>query len=342
MAHRRSRRRGQPDAAVSDGAVLPGPATCGNPISRGISWLHGPNANEAGARRWGIPRVRGVLTPRDFVRTPFRLRARRGARMAQERASERLRGMPRWARSTDVRHRTKGGTTMKDSSLNRWMWLIGLVAVALLFVSFGPLWGSPPGENASGIHGGPLVQHAREPEWAQSGWSVWHSSCSCLRDPAAHGAEGSRRTAAVAQRRLRLGHPAGRRHHRRRQLRDHADPGLAQPRVRHGELPQLLLRTTSCCSSREWASWPSRRVWPSCSTARAPLPRLLGWYSILVGVVAAAGPLSFFAFLFGLPIWLLATGIVIAVKQRRGTLGGDPGRRHNTGRAPAPAVTVAA
>ena len=59
----------------------------------------------------------------------------------------------------------------------------------------------------------------------------------------------------------------------------------------------------------------------------APLPKLLGWYSILVGVVGAAGPLSFFALLFGLPIWLLATGIVIAVKQSRGTLGGDPGRR---------------
>ncbi len=70
----------------------------------------------------------------------------------------------------------------------------------------------------------------------------------------------------------------------------------------------------------------------------APLPKLLGWYSILVAVVGAAGPLSFFAILFGLPIWILATGIVIAVKQRRGTLGGDPGggasgdrRRRGTG-----------
>ena len=56
----------------------------------------------------------------------------------------------------------------------------------------------------------------------------------------------------------------------------------------------------------------------------APLPKLLGWYSILVGVVGAAGPLSFFA-IFGFPIWLIATGIVIAVKQSRGTLGGDSG-----------------
>ena len=40
---------------------------------------------------------------------------------------------------------------MKDSSVNRWLWLIGLVAAALLFVSFGPLSGSSPGENASGV-----------------------------------------------------------------------------------------------------------------------------------------------------------------------------------------------
>jgi hypothetical protein len=55
--------------------------------------------------------------------------------------------------------------------------------------------------------------------------------------------------------------------------------------------------------------------------AVTPLPKTLGWYSLLVGVICAAGPLSFFAFLFGFPIWLIATGFVIATKQRRGTLG---------------------
>ena len=39
---------------------------------------------------------------------------------------------------------------MKDSSLNRFMWLIGLVASALIFVSFGPLSNGTPDENASG------------------------------------------------------------------------------------------------------------------------------------------------------------------------------------------------
>ncbi len=53
----------------------------------------------------------------------------------------------------------------------------------------------------------------------------------------------------------------------------------------------------------------------------APLPKTLGWYSVLVGVLALAGPLAFIDFLFAFPIWLIATGFVIATKARRGTLG---------------------
>jgi hypothetical protein len=56
-----------------------------------------------------------------------------------------------------------------------------------------------------------------------------------------------------------------------------------------------------------------------------PLPKRLGWYSLLVAVVGMAGPFSLLAFLFGFPVWIVATGIVIAVKSRRGTLGGDDG-----------------
>ena len=39
---------------------------------------------------------------------------------------------------------------MKDSSINRWLWLIGLLAAAMFFVSFGPLSSGSPNENASG------------------------------------------------------------------------------------------------------------------------------------------------------------------------------------------------
>jgi hypothetical protein len=48
-----------------------------------------------------------------------------------------------------------------------------------------------------------------------------------------------------------------------------------------------------------------------------PLPKTLGWWSLFVGVVACLGPIGFFAFLFGFPIWLIATGFVIGTKARR-------------------------
>jgi len=51
------------------------------------------------------------------------------------------------------------------------------------------------------------------------------------------------------------------------------------------------------------------------------LPKRLGWWSVLVGVVGCLGPISFFALLFGLPIWLIATGFVIGTKARRATRG---------------------
>jgi hypothetical protein len=50
---------------------------------------------------------------------------------------------------------------------------------------------------------------------------------------------------------------------------------------------------------------------------QAGLPKVLGWFSLLVGVVACAGPVSFYAILFGLPIWLVATGFVTSTQARR-------------------------
>ena len=36
-----------------------------------------------------------------------------------------------------------------------------------------------------------------------------------------------------------------------------------------------------------------------------------------LGIVACLGPIGFVAFLFGFPIWLIATGFVIGTKARR-------------------------
>jgi hypothetical protein len=51
------------------------------------------------------------------------------------------------------------------------------------------------------------------------------------------------------------------------------------------------------------------------------LPKTLGWYSLLVAAVACSGPTAGFDFVFGFPIWVIATGFVISTKTRRGTLG---------------------
>jgi hypothetical protein len=48
-----------------------------------------------------------------------------------------------------------------------------------------------------------------------------------------------------------------------------------------------------------------------------PLPKRLGWWSVLVGVVTCLGPIGFFGLLFGLPIWAIATGFVVSTKARR-------------------------
>src|SRR6202050_1567998 len=58
---------------------------------------------------------------------------------------------------------------MKDSSLNRFLWLIGLVAAALIFVSFGPLSSGSPGENASGMTVAHWYNTHVNAQWA----SIW-------------------------------------------------------------------------------------------------------------------------------------------------------------------------
>jgi hypothetical protein len=59
-----------------------------------------------------------------------------------------------------------------------------------------------------------------------------------------------------------------------------------------------------------------------------PLPRTLGWYSLLVGVVTCLGPLGFFG-LFGFGIWLIATGFVIGTKARRSAKALPPELAHS-------------
>ncbi len=234
---------------------------------------------------------------------------------------------------------------MKDSSLNRWLWLIGLVAAALFFVSFGPLSSGSPGENASGISVAHWYNTHVNQQWATI-WLVGLGLFLIL--------------VYVTQLRTVLLQAGGQR----------LWPNIAFASgillvggiIVAGSFEVALILAShnhqfavahfiNFYSTNNELLLIAGMVFLTLSTGLAillnrgvaPLPKLLGWYSLLVALVGIAGPLSFLAFLFGLPIWLLATGIVIAVKQKRGTLGGDPGGAAavNSSAAPAPAPAVA-
>jgi hypothetical protein len=233
---------------------------------------------------------------------------------------------------------------MKDSSLNRWMWLIGLVFVALIFVSFGPLSSGSPDENASGVS----VAHWYNTHVNQQWLTVWLVGVALFV-----------LLVFVTQLRTVLIESGGQR----------LWPNIAFASgilVIAGVIVTGSFAITLILASHNHQysivhfinfymsnnfllllagmDFLTFAVGLSILLNRGakPLPKLLGWYSILVAVVGAAGPLAFFAFLFGFPIWILATGIVIAVKQSRGTLSGDPGGGASAAVSAPPADAVVA
>lgn len=213
---------------------------------------------------------------------------------------------------------------MKDSALNRWMWLIGLVAVALLFVSFGPLSSGQPKENASGL----TVAHWYNTHVNQQWATIWLVGLALflllvfatqLRAVLIQ-AGGEQRlwpNIVFASMILLIGATvvsgsftmtlflASHNH-------DYAVAHFINFYEQNNEL-LLLAGMIFLTLSAGLAMLLNRGA--------NPLPKRLGWYSLLVAVVGMAGPFSLFSFLFGFPIWVVATGIVIAVKQSRGTLG---------------------
>jgi hypothetical protein len=231
---------------------------------------------------------------------------------------------------------------MKDSGLNRWMWLIGLVAVALIFVSFGPLGSGAPGENASGV----AVAHWYNTHVNQSWLTIWLVGAALFL-----------LLLFVTRLRAVLIEAGG-----QRMLPNivfAAGIMLVAGMIVAGTLHMIVIvsahnhdyavtHLVNFVDSNDELLFLAGMVFLTLSTGLAillnrgvaPLPKRLGWYSLLVAVVGSAGPFSFLAFLFGFPVWILATGIVIAVKQSRGTLDGGPGAGAGVTAAPAQAVAA--
>jgi hypothetical protein len=216
---------------------------------------------------------------------------------------------------------------MKDSALNRWLWLIGLVAAALLFVSFGPLSSGGPGENASGVSVAHWYNSHANQQWATI-WLVGLSLFLLL--------------VFVTQLRSVLVEAGGQRLWPNVVFASGILLVAGVVVAGSFEITAILAahnhdfavaHIVNFYNSNDELLFLAGMVFLTLSTGLAilinrevaPLPKLLGWYSILVALVGSAGPLSLLALLFGLPIWILATGIVIAVKSKRGTLGPAPG-----------------
>jgi hypothetical protein len=216
---------------------------------------------------------------------------------------------------------------MKDSALNRWMWLIGLGIVVLIVISFGPLSSGGPGENASGVS----VAHWYNTHVNQQWLTIWLVGTALFL-----------LLVYVTQLRTVLIEAGGQRLWPNVVFASGVLLVAGFIVLGSFEITLILASHNRDYTVAHFVNFYSSNaellflaglVFLTFSTGlaillnrgAAPLPKLLGWYSILVAVVGSAGPVSFFALLFGLPIWLLATGIVIAVKQSRGTLGGDPG-----------------
>lgn len=233
---------------------------------------------------------------------------------------------------------------MKDSALNRWMWLIGLVAVALIFVSFGPLSSGSPNENASGV----TVAHWYNTHVNQQWLTIWLVGLAIFL-----------LLVFVTQLRTVLVQAGGQRLWPN--LAFASGILLAAGIIISGsfQITLILAAHNHQFSVADFVNFYNANnyllllvgvIFVTLSTGlaillnreAAPLPKRLGWYSLLVAVIGIAGPFSFFAFLFGFPIWIVATGIVIAVKQSRGTLGGESGPGAGAAVSTAPAQPVAA
>jgi hypothetical protein len=212
---------------------------------------------------------------------------------------------------------------MKDSGVSRWMGFLAILVVVPIFLAFGPLSGNSPGENASGI----AVAHWYNTHTGQSWASIYLVGLglavlllfvtqlrSALRQAGSGELWSNMSFAAgiifvagfIVLGTFEVTLILAAHNH------EYSIVKVFNFFGDNNELPiifgMFLLGLTTGLAIL-------------LKRSATPLPKTLGWYSVLVGVLAIAGPFGFLDFLFGFPIWLIATGFVIATKQRRGTLG---------------------
>ena len=216
---------------------------------------------------------------------------------------------------------------MSDARVSRWMGPLGLLTVIALFVGLGPLSGKTPGENASGATVAAFYNSHVARSWASIyvvglGLALFVLFVSQLRKVLRDASSGETfwpNVAFAAGIILVAGMVAA---------------GTFQVVLILAALNHQLgiVKTVNFVSSNNELGFLFGMVLVTLATGASiltnrsidPLPKTLGWWSLLVGVVGCLGPLAFFSLLFGLPIWLIATGFVISTKARRAVEGKPP------------------
>ncbi len=214
---------------------------------------------------------------------------------------------------------------MSDERFSRWMGPLGILVVVVIFISFGPLGGNSPGQNASGAKVAAYWNSHMTMGWASiyvgalggallllyltqlrnvlrdaGGQRLWPNTMFFASIVLLAGFVETGATQVVL---LLAAHN-----------HEYSIAKVMNFFGDNNELPIIFgIATVTLATGLAILTNRTR-----------PLPKLLGWYSLLVGVVSCAGPLAFFSFLFGFPIWLIALGWVITVKARRNTLGATP------------------
>lgn len=236
---------------------------------------------------------------------------------------------------------------MSDERVSRWMGLLGLLTVIVVFVGFGPLSGKTPGENASGASIAAFYNAHMARSWASIyvvglGLALPLLFVSKLRTVLRNTSGGQTFWPNVA---FAAGIIL---------VAGMAVAGIFQVVVILAAHNQELAiaKVANFVNSNDELGFLFGMVLLTLATGASillnrstnPLPKRLGWWSVLVGVVGCLGPISFFALLFGLPIWLIATGFVIGTKARRATTvavtspvdSGNGGRPDHYGEAVSP------
>jgi hypothetical protein len=223
---------------------------------------------------------------------------------------------------------------MSDDRVSRWMGPLGLLTVIAIFVGFGPLSGKTPAENASGATVAAFYNSHVARSWASIyvvgfGLALLILFVSQLRTVLRNASGGQTfwPNVVFAAGIILVGGIVA--------------AGTFQVvlilAAHNHEL--AIIKVANFVSSNDELGFIFGMALLTLATGASiltnrstdPLPKTLGWWSLLVGVVSCLGPIAFFSLLFGLPIWTIATGFVIGTKARRAAKGVSPA--HAAGRS---------